>query len=79
MLMDTIQMEVEYEGMAMEEGCVTPKRGEFQIPVTSVPPPPPRKKRYACRGKKKPPKTGYFQPPDLELLFAMPPRRQACA
>ncbi|KAK4366388.1 hypothetical protein RND71_014268 [Anisodus tanguticus] len=69
---DVTMMEVE------EKGCSTPKRDDCQIPVMMVPPPPPRKKRkYDCGGdKRKPPENGYFQPPEVELFFAMLPRCQ---
>ncbi|KAJ9146682.1 hypothetical protein P3X46_028917 [Hevea brasiliensis] len=64
-----------------EYGCSTPSRGECRIPEPKVCPPPPKKKPYIAVGKKKkePPKNGYFQPPDLELLFSMGSRRQAWA
>lgn len=63
--------------VAAEEECSTPKRG---IPGRSAPPPPPRKKPLrGCAGKRKPPKNGYFQPPDLEQLFTVRPRPEACA
>ncbi|KAJ0088642.1 cyclin-dependent protein kinase inhibitor SMR4-like [Pistacia vera] len=61
--------------MEEEEGCTTPK---LRIPAASVCPPPPRKKSMVEK-KRDPPKNGYFQPPDLDALFAMPVRRQACA
>lgn len=67
---DVRMMEVE------EEGCSTPKRDDCQIPVMMVPPPPPRKKRCECGDKMKPPENGYFQPPELELFFAMRPRSE---
>ncbi|KAH6766139.1 hypothetical protein C2S52_017122 [Perilla frutescens var. hirtella] len=56
-----------------EEGCSTPKHG---IPARTAPPPPPRKKP----GKTKSPKKGYlyFQPPDLDQLFAVRPIPEAC-
>ncbi|XP_062171438.1 cyclin-dependent protein kinase inhibitor SMR4-like [Alnus glutinosa] len=65
---------------ACEAGCATPRRGECLIPVALVPPPPPKKKPFAFGERKRdPPRNGYFQSPDLELLFALAPRRQACA
>lgn len=65
---------------AREAGCATPRRSECRIPVALGPPPPPKKKPFAFEERKSdPPKNGYFQPPDLDLLFAMAPRRQACA
>ncbi|KAI5665986.1 hypothetical protein M9H77_15839 [Catharanthus roseus] len=79
--MEAAEFEVIMEEEA--EGCSTPKREEYKIPMMSAPPPPPRKKRCDWGGggmKKETPKNGYFNPPDdLELLFTMPPRRQACA
>lgn len=63
-----------------EEGCATPRHGGCRIPATLVCPPPPKKKRR-CPSTEvvlKKPKNGYFHPPDLDLFFAMAPRRQAC-
>ncbi|KAK3009151.1 hypothetical protein RJ639_014178 [Escallonia herrerae] len=37
-------------------------------------PPPPKKKRQSRGAKREPPENGYFRPPDLDLLFAMPQR-----
>ncbi|KAK3226350.1 hypothetical protein Dsin_006212 [Dipteronia sinensis] len=62
--------------MGEEETCTTPKK--HRIPVLSVCPPPPKKKSVGGK-KRDPPKNGYFQPPDLDSLFTMPPRREACA
>lgn len=64
---------------AAEEGCRTPRRGGgCEIPATLVCPPAPRKKRVKMinNGKKQRPKNGYFQSPDLEIFFAMAPRRE---
>ncbi|XP_043702410.1 cyclin-dependent protein kinase inhibitor SMR4 [Telopea speciosissima] len=61
-----------------EDGCQTPKRGDCWIPAASVCPPPPKKKPVYRRNRD-PPKNGYFNPPDLELLFSMAPRRETCA
>lgn len=63
-----------------EEGYATPRDGGCRIPATLVCPPPPKKKRR-CPSTEvvlKNPKNGYFHPPDLDLFFAMAPRRQAC-
>ncbi|KAK1562744.1 hypothetical protein Q3G72_016418 [Acer saccharum] len=62
--------------MGEEETCTTPKK--HGIPVLSVCPPPPKKKPVSGK-KRDPPKNGYFQPPDLDSLFTMPPRREAYA
>ncbi|CAL1401964.1 unnamed protein product [Linum trigynum] len=57
------------------EGSRTPDRAEDRIPEQGrlCPPPPPRKKRasFMLDKKKRPtvPKEGYFNPPDLHLLF----------
>ncbi|XP_068669483.1 cyclin-dependent protein kinase inhibitor SMR4-like [Aristolochia californica] len=61
------------------EGCVTPKHGECRIPALTICPPPPKKKPIVYAKLRDPPKNGYFQPPDLEALFALAPRREACA
>ncbi|KAE8692451.1 hypothetical protein F3Y22_tig00110833pilonHSYRG00082 [Hibiscus syriacus] len=58
-----------------EEGCTTPKH---RIPEAFKCPPPPKKKSQGV-AKRKPPKNGYFQPPDLDALFTMQPRPEACA
>ncbi|KAK3018893.1 hypothetical protein RJ639_002845 [Escallonia herrerae] len=47
--------------------------------AAAVCPPPPKKKRQAGGAKREPPKNGYFRPPDLDLLFAVPQRRYAYA
>lgn len=59
--------------------CTTPKHDGCRIPVSIAPPPPPKKKRYYF-GKKRvePPKNGYFNIPDLELVFT-PRVKEACA
>ncbi|KMZ57193.1 hypothetical protein ZOSMA_88G00140 [Zostera marina] len=64
-----------------EEGWETPKRTEYKIPLVFPCPPPPRKKKSPVLFKRRnPPKNGYFQPPDLEALFALTPRREtSCA
>ncbi|KAK8581566.1 hypothetical protein V6N12_071784 [Hibiscus sabdariffa] len=65
-----------------QDGWSTPTRRECRIPsVEECPPPPPPKKKPFTFGKKRPlpPKNGYFQPPDLEMVFSMGTRRQACA
>lgn len=77
-------MAMGYEEVEMsveDERCSTPTREEYRIQVGPVPPPPPRKKPMALLGKKRvPPENGYFQAPDIEMLFAVTPiRRRACA
>ncbi|CAL9120110.1 unnamed protein product, partial [Musa textilis] len=79
-------------GLAMETreegemgGWETPKRGNCRIPAAIRCPPPPRKKKRcptaagALRKRRGPPRNGYFHPPDLEALFALASRREACA
>ncbi|MFS7961365.1 putative cyclin-dependent protein kinase inhibitor SMR [Helianthus anomalus] len=58
-----------------EEGCKTPKRSGCEIRMTC--PPAPRKKQMYLK-QRDPPENGYFQPPDLEMVFAMRPRRETC-
>lgn len=69
-------MECGGAGSKMEEDCTTPKRRECRIPEANMCPPPPKKKA-AGEKKREPPKNGYFQPPDLDALFALPPRTQS--
>ncbi|KAL7586565.1 hypothetical protein Lser_V15G36205 [Lactuca serriola] len=70
-------MEVDGGYLSTEDGCRTPKQSGCRIPATC--PPAPRKKQ-AYSKQRNPPENGYFQPPDLEILFAMPPTpiREAC-
>ncbi|KAL5227473.1 hypothetical protein ABZP36_015738 [Zizania latifolia] len=58
-------------------GWETPKREECRIPATLHCPAAPRKAVPDFGKRRGPPKNGYFQPPDLEALFALGPRRQA--
>ncbi|GFY93225.1 hypothetical protein Acr_08g0016210 [Actinidia rufa] len=64
------------ELMIEEENCTTPKH--CQIPMVSECPPTPKKKRSDRRIKMDPPKSGYFNPPDLDALFAVGYRAGAC-
>ncbi|KAG4205103.1 hypothetical protein ERO13_A04G083300v2 [Gossypium hirsutum] len=59
----------------IEEGCTTPKH---LIPEAFQCPPPPRKKSRG-ESKREPLKNGYFQPPNLDSLFTMKSRPEACA
>ncbi|KAJ9540023.1 hypothetical protein OSB04_026529 [Centaurea solstitialis] len=59
-----------------DEGCRTPKRSGFRVPMKCPPAP---KKKAAHLKQKKPPANGYFQSPDLEVFFAMARRREAYA
>ncbi|XP_048495849.1 cyclin-dependent protein kinase inhibitor SMR4-like [Beta vulgaris subsp. vulgaris] len=62
---ENVRVEFEFE---FESDCRTPRHGK--IPAALVCPPPPRKKRvYANKSVVLPPKGGFFQPPDLELIF----------
>ncbi|KAJ1689915.1 hypothetical protein LUZ63_014070 [Rhynchospora breviuscula] len=53
------------------EGWETPRRADCRIPVVLPCPPPPKKKSISVGAAKNvvPPKSGFFDPPDLELLF----------
>ncbi|KAG0467663.1 hypothetical protein HPP92_019243 [Vanilla planifolia] len=62
-----------------EEGWETPKRGDCRIPSELPCPPPPRKRSPVVAMRRDPPKGGYFRPPDLEALFVVAPRSEACA
>ncbi|XWS53104.1 hypothetical protein CRYUN_Cryun11dG0129200 [Craigia yunnanensis] len=63
-----------------QDGWSTPPRVECRIPAVKVcPPPPPKKKPFSFGKKREPPKNGYFQPPELEMLFSIETRRQACS
>ncbi|KAK7339669.1 hypothetical protein VNO77_20349 [Canavalia gladiata] len=62
-----------------EDECRTPRLVQNQIPAVFIcPPPPPRKKPVAGK-RRPPPKEGYFHPPDLDSLFFVPARKEACA
>jgi hypothetical protein len=63
---------------AAEEGCGTPTHSGCRIPAAFACPPAPKKKPVHVK-LQAPPKNGYFQPPDLEAIFAMAPRGEACA
>ncbi|KAF5189956.1 Cyclin-dependent protein kinase inhibitor smr4 [Thalictrum thalictroides] len=63
----------------IEEGCRTPRHNECQISTKLVCPPPPKKKKFVYGKKSDPPKMGYFQPPDLELVFSLTPSRETYA
>ncbi|KAJ8899690.1 hypothetical protein K2173_019388 [Erythroxylum novogranatense] len=68
-------MEVDQRTHMSEEECTTPKCGI----TTALACPPTPKKKSAVVKKRAPPKNGYFQPPDLDVLFPMPTRRrEAC-
>lgn len=71
-------MEVDERIGVADDGCGTPRHIGCRIPAASVCPPAPRKKPVYVK-QQAPPKNGYFQPPDLEALFAMAPAREACA
>ncbi|CAH1430628.1 unnamed protein product [Lactuca virosa] len=77
--MSKFQLPEEVDGgyVSTEDGCRTPKQSGCRIPATC--PPAPRKKQAYLK-QRSPPENGYFQPPDLEILFAMPPTpiREAC-
>ncbi|KAI3439601.1 uncharacterized protein J3R85_004601 [Psidium guajava] len=71
---------MEIEELLFGEGdqCRTPRHRGCQIPVdTACPPPAPRKKAAREGRRRDPPKNGFFQHPDLELLFAIVPQREA--
>lgn len=65
-------MEVDERIGAVEEGCGTPRHSGCRLPAAFACPPAPKKKPVYFK-KQAPPKNGYFQPPDLEALFAMAP------
>ncbi|KAF3334632.1 hypothetical protein FCM35_KLT21236 [Carex littledalei] len=74
-------MEMESWDERGTEGWETPRRAECQIPAVLPCPPPPKKKSVSvvAASGKVPPKSGYFEPPDLELFFMAVPRRGAYA
>ncbi|MED6225554.1 hypothetical protein PIB30_094722 [Stylosanthes scabra] len=60
----------------VEEGCRTPRHKASRIPALKACPPAPKKKPAAAWHSKWlriPPKSGYFNSPDLELIFRMLP------
>ncbi|KAK7847147.1 cyclin-dependent protein kinase inhibitor SMR4-like [Quercus suber] len=64
----------------VEEGCRTPRHSKCQILADLACPPAPKKKKVGYVMKQRdPPMNGYIQPPDLEFLFTIAPRREAFA
>ncbi|KAI8571622.1 hypothetical protein RHMOL_Rhmol01G0134300 [Rhododendron molle] len=63
----------------VEHGCRTPKHRGSQILAALECPLAPRKTPAYSKQQSTPPKQGYFQPPDLEVLFAIASRREAYA
>ncbi|KAK7276291.1 hypothetical protein RIF29_17430 [Crotalaria pallida] len=66
-------MEIDFEE---QEVCRTPVHRSCRIPAAVACPPPPKKKPAVYRAMKRqrvPPKGGYFNPPDLELIFRVAP------
>ncbi|KAI3458680.1 hypothetical protein Pfo_015343 [Paulownia fortunei] len=59
-----------------EDLCRTPRHARCKIPAAAVCPAAPRKKPAVCLKQKIAPTDGYFQPPDLELFFAVALRRE---
>ncbi|OIW02685.1 hypothetical protein TanjilG_29461 [Lupinus angustifolius] len=63
-----------------KQGCRTPVHRSCRIPAASACPPAPKKKPVVYPAMKKqrvPPKGGYFNPPDLDLIFRVAPTREA--
>ncbi|KAF5770918.1 putative cyclin-dependent protein kinase inhibitor SMR [Helianthus annuus] len=69
-------MEVDGGYLSADDGCRTPKRSGFRVPMKC--PAAPKKKTVKSK-QKMPPASGYFQSPDIEIFFAMACRRGACA
>lgn len=60
--------------VAEEGGCVTPRHSDCRIPTTLPCPPAPKKKMMVhVKHRNLPSKKGFFQPPDLDVLFKMTP------
>ncbi|PIN00715.1 hypothetical protein CDL12_26156 [Handroanthus impetiginosus] len=59
---------------AAEDVCRTPQR--YKIPAAAVCPAAPKKKAAVFLKQQIAPRDGYFQPPDLELFFAVAFRRE---
>ncbi|KAK7395271.1 hypothetical protein VNO78_15822 [Psophocarpus tetragonolobus] len=69
---------VKWGAMEWEDECRTPRLLQNQIPAVFIcPPRPPRKKPVAGK-RRPPPKEGYFHPPDLDSLFSVSARKEAC-
>ncbi|AES99379.1 hypothetical protein MtrunA17_Chr5g0435431 [Medicago truncatula] len=63
--------------LKIEEGCRTPKHSGCRIPPSTMCPSAPKKKPVVYSSKKNvPPKDGYFNHPDLELIFRVLPIRE---
>ncbi|KAK7300737.1 hypothetical protein RJT34_11586 [Clitoria ternatea] len=64
----------------IKECCHTPKRNGCRIPAAAVCPPAPKKKPAVHPTRKRaPPKSGFFKPPDLELIFRIAPPSETLA
>lgn len=64
----------------LDEGCTTPRNQIRGAPAAC--PPPPRKRPTAYSKDKyvkqrELPKKGFFEPPDLELIFTIAPKRES--
>jgi len=62
---------------AEDSECETPKHEQHKIPNRMVCPSPPRKKRPALKSIDPPP-SGFFNPPELEILFTKMNRTASC-
>ncbi|GKU91962.1 hypothetical protein SLEP1_g5759 [Rubroshorea leprosula] len=70
---------MEEEVYESKDECRTPRREACRIPVVPPCPPAPKKKKEPVYVKRDPPKNGFFQPPELEALFTVVPRKKPCA
>lgn len=62
---------------ADDSECETPKHEQHKIPNKTLCPSPPRKKRPVLKSRDPPP-SGFFNPPDLEILFTKMNRTASC-
>jgi len=62
---------------AEDSECETPKHEKHKIPNRMLCPSPPRKKRPTLKSGNPPP-SGFFNPPELEIMFAKMDRTSSC-